>query len=123
MRGTRNSKAKEAVKEVTPPRWTPKKTQEYAGTIRMRTVRPVVPTDAAEKEMLMRDLAKMKVSRLAELPWSLQSEEMLRELLGKPVPVSLSKTRRGKPFSGCTMFNGVKVGFKLNALYIQQTKI
>src|SRR5450759_3710690 len=82
MKGTRKSKAKEAVREVTPPRGTPKKTQEYAGTIRMRTVRPVIPTDAAEKEMLMRDLAKMKVSRLAELPWSLQSEEMLRELLG-----------------------------------------
>ena len=63
---------------------------------RMKPVRPVVPAGEAEKE-LEADLTLMGLSYLRELPWTLKSEEMLRECIGAPVPDTLEGTKRGKP--------------------------
>lgn len=95
-RTTRSTKGKEKV-EDTPPKVTPKCRTRYTLPVKMKAVRPVIPDSARERDLLGEELAKMGLRTLITLPWSMQSEDMLKECLGNPVPEPYAGTKRGKP--------------------------
>src|SRR5450759_1057744 len=97
LRATRSQKAKGVAEEVTPVRGGSKAASTAVYRFRMKPVRPVVPAIEAEKKELEADLKALGLSHLREMPWTLQSEGMLRECIGAAVPVLLEKTKRGNP--------------------------
>lgn len=60
------------------------------------TISPAIPTDLQEKDQLNRDLTRMGLNNLLALPWSCQSEKMIRELLAEVEP-DFPKTIRAQP--------------------------
>ena len=96
-RETRSSKGKGVAEAMSPGRGGSKASSAATYKFRMKPVRPIVPAGDAEKKELEADLTLMGLSYLRELPWTLKSEEMLRECIGVAVPDTLEGSKRGKP--------------------------
>src|SRR5450759_2963037 len=96
-RASRSSKGKGVAEELTPVCGGGKASSAASDKFRMKLVRPIVPAGDVEKKELEADLALLGLSYLRELPWTLKSEEMMREYIGAAILDLLEGTKRGKP--------------------------
>jgi hypothetical protein len=96
MRSTRSQSVKKETPEVPAMRGSIRKAAPIA-TIVMKSVRPVIPTEPAEKRKLEEDLAVMRCENLMRIPWSCQNEALVREIMEGSEPVEFAKTVRARP--------------------------
>ncbi|CAM6093866.1 unnamed protein product [Calypogeia fissa] len=112
MASTRSTRAKTQA-EVTPSKQGQGgKPSGSKGPVKLRSVRPGIPEKEDEKSFLMKDLVKMELEKLMDLPWAIQSEDMIWELQGQAVPDEFKGTKWnevdiakafGKPKEGLKM--------------------
>ena len=87
-KGTRQSKRN--AEDPTPAKALAGKATSSYGPVRIKKIEPVLPKGEAKLQLLTNDLKHMEIEGLLELPWSVSSEDMLLELMGKPVPLELT---------------------------------